>query len=173
MKNKGFTLIEMLVAMAIFSILLVSVMNTFTRGFYYQKRILEMQTVEREEAYLMEMVSREIRMATAINVSQAGKNGSSQLTFTDHIPASATYCLANCATSGSCTCSDTGNSFSVGGKMINSADVEITGLKFSTSQSFTDTQPLITVTMQVRSKKDTGVSAVLQTSVAMRLYPTI
>ena len=173
MNNKGFTLIEMLAAMAIFSILLVSVMNTFTRGFYYQKRIIEMQSVEREEAYLMETISREIRMATAIDASQAGKNGSPQLTFTDHNKSPVTYCLADCTTSESCACSPTGKSFSVGGKMINSTDVELTGLKFSTSQSFVNTQPLITVTMQVRSKKDTGVSTVLQTSVAMRLYKTI
>jgi prepilin-type N-terminal cleavage/methylation domain-containing protein len=170
MKNKGFTLIEMLVAIAVFSILLVSIMNTFTRGFYYQKRIIEMQTVEREETYLMETISREIRMAKG-KPTVEGLNGSSVLTFEDHEGTLATYCLAEA--DGTCSSSPTAKSFSIKGQAVSSSDVEIMGLRFSTSTNFATSQPLVTITMQLRSKKDPGASAVLQTSVAMRLYPTI
>jgi prepilin-type N-terminal cleavage/methylation domain-containing protein len=164
MNNKGYTLVEMLVAISIFSILLVAIMNTFVRGFYYQKRILEMQAVQREESYLMEMMSREIRMATAITVNNL--DGATELNFTDHTNGTARYCLSD--TSGACNPS--GRSFSINGQVVNSEDVEISGLKFFTSETFTDTQPLVTIVMQVESKRDSGAKATLQTSIAMRLY---
>ncbi|MDD3006896.1 MAG: type II secretion system protein [Candidatus Pacebacteria bacterium] len=170
MNNKGFTLIEMLVAMGIFCILLVTVMNTFTKGFYYQKKIIEMQNVQREEAYLLEIVSREIRMATNIDDTQKNFHDAYRLDFTDHTGVPIHYCLADA----SGACSSTGKYFSVGDstgeRVVSSADIEVMALKFSTSQTFTDTQPLVTVSMQIRSKKDKDVSAVLQTSVSTRLY---
>lgn len=166
MNNKGYSLIEMLVAIAIFSVLLVAVMNTFTRGFAYQRRIVEMQKVQREEAFLLETISREIRMATAIADTQKNLRGGPKLDFTDHTGTPVSYCLA--VESGAC--SPAGKYFSVNGKVINSADVEVAGLKFYTSESFDKTQPLITITMQIRSKKESSVSTILQTSVATRLY---
>lgn len=166
MNNKGYSLIEMLVAIAIFSVLLVAVMNTFTRGFAYQRRIVEMQKVQREEAFLLETISREIRMATAIAASQQNLHEASRLDFTDHTGTPIYYCLA--MESGACN--PAGKYFSVDGKVINSADVEVVGVKFSTSQTFVKTQPLVTITMEIRSKKEPAVSTVLQTSVATRLY---
>lgn len=164
MNNKGYTLVEMLVAMSIFAILLVAIMNTFVRGFYYQKRILEMQTVQREESYLMEMMSREIRMATVMTANNL--NGVTELNFIDHTNNRARYCLSG----PSGACNPYGESFSINGQVINSEDVRITGLKFYTSETFTDKQPLVTVVMQVQSKKDPAAKANLQTSIATRLY---
>jgi prepilin-type N-terminal cleavage/methylation domain-containing protein len=166
MNNKGYSLVEMLVAIAIFSVLLVAVMNTFTRGFAYQKRIVEMQKVQREEAFLLETVSREVRMATAIADSQKNLHDAYRLDFSDHTGTLVTYCLA--LENG--TCSAAGKYFSIGGAVVNSTDVEVSGVKFSTSETFDKTQPLITITMQIRSKKEPAVSTVLQTSVATRLY---
>lgn len=155
----------MLVAMSIFAVLLVAIMNTFVKGFYYQKRILEMQAVQREESYLMEMMSREIRMATEMTANNL--NGSPSLSFKDHIGDSVTYCLFDTVSG---VCSDGGNSFAMNGQVVNSEDVRITGLKFYTSETFTDTQPLVTIVMQVQSRKDSGAKASLQTSIATRLY---
>jgi prepilin-type N-terminal cleavage/methylation domain-containing protein len=166
MENKGYTLIEMLVAMAIFSILIVTVMNTFMRGFYYQKRIVEMQALQREEAYLTETMSRELRMAKDINPSQQGLNGATRLDFTNNEPAAMYYCLAN-ADGG---CSSTGKFFSIKGNVVNSTEIEVEGLKFYTSQNFASKQPLVTVVLQLKSKKMPEVKTQLQTSVAMRLY---
>ncbi len=165
MNNRGYTIIEMMVAISIFSVLLVAIMNTFVKGFYYQKRILEMQAVQREESYLMEMMSREIRMATM--PPNENLNGVTELSFTDHTGTSTVkYCLADISGS----CNPAGRSFAVNGQVINSENVEIAGLKFYTSQSFTKTQPLVTIVMQVQSKKDPGAKASLQTSIATRLY---
>lgn len=167
MKNQGYTLIEMLVAMSIFSILMVLIMNTFVRGFALQKKIIEMQSVQREEAYLMETVSREIRMATGISTTQQNLSGVSSLTFSNHEGTSNTtvYCLAG----ESGVCSTSGKFFSINGKIINSAEVEVTNLKFYTSD-FTDKQPLVTILLQLKSRKDPTVETRLQTSVATRLY---
>lgn len=166
MNNKGYTLIEMLVAMAIFSILIVTVMNTLMRGFFYQKRLVEMQSVQREEAYLMETISREIRMATGIPVSQQSLNGVSTLNFTNNEGHATTYCLANA--SGACDVA--GKNFAINGTVVDSTDVDVVGLKFFTSQDFANKQPIVTILLQLRSKKDSGVETRLQTSVAMRLY---
>lgn len=166
MENKGYTLIEMLVAMAIFSILIVAVMNTLMRGFFYQKRLVEMQSVQREEAYLMETVSREIRMATDIATSQQALNGATRLDFTNNEGAATTYCRSN-ATGG---CDSAGKNFAINGTIVDSTDVEVIGLKFFTSQDFANKQPIVTILLQLQSTKDKGVETRLQTSVAMRLY---
>ena len=173
MKNKGFTLVEMLVSLAIFSILLVAVLNTFVRGFYYQKKVAEMQTVEREGSYLMELISREVRMASDINNSQADLNGAYKLTFQDHEGDPIEYCFTN--SHGNCSNADSGENFSVrrdhgDWQQVNSSSVKVADLSFFTSESFSDTQPLITISMRIQSVKEPSVSTVLQTSVAMRLY---
>lgn len=166
MENKGYTLIEMLVAMALFSILIVMVMNTFMRGFYFQKRIVEMQALQREEAYLTETMSREIRMATDINISQQALNGANTLVFTNNEGNATTYCLAT----SSGACSSTGQYFAINGKVVNSTEINVKGLKFYTSQNFAAKQPIVTIVLLLQSKKETGVETRLQTSVAMRLY---
>lgn len=170
MKNKGFTLIEMLVSLAIFSVLIVTIMSTFVKGLYYQKRVSEMQTVEREGAYLMETVSREVRMASHINDDQQGHRDVPELEFTDHGGKSVQYCHSKdnvCSSSG-------GTAFSIKRdgvlQQINSPSVRITELNFFTSDSFATAQPLITISMTIQSVKEPNVSTVLQTSVAMRLY---
>ncbi len=164
MNNKGYTFVEMLVAVSIFSILLVAIMNTFVKGFYYQKRILEMQAVQREESYLVEMMSREIRMATGMTANNL--NGATEFRFTDHTGNEAKYCLSDATGA----CNSAGKSFSINGQVVNSEDVEISGLKFFTSETFDKKQPLVTIVMQVRSKRDSGAKATLQTSIATRIY---
>jgi len=173
MKNKGFTLVEMLVSLAIFSILLVAVLNTFVKGYYYQKRVAEMQAVEREGSYLMELISREIRMASDINNSQADLDGAYKLTFRDHDGSPIQYCFTDAH--GNCSNAHSGENFSVrrdngDWQQVNSSGVKVTNLSFFTSESFSDTQPLITISMRIQSVKEPSVSTVLQTSVAMRLY---
>jgi len=166
MENKGYTLIEMLVAMALFSILIVMVMNTFMRGFYFQKRIVEMQALQREEAYLTETMSREIRMATDIATSQQALNGVTSLVFSNNEGNATTYCLAD----SSGICSSTGQYFAVNGKVVNSTEIRVISLRFFTSQDFANKQPIVTTVLQLQSKKEIGVETRLQTSVAMRLY---
>ena len=64
--NSGFTLLEILVALALFSLVISMVVGIFVSGSGSQRKIIELHTVQREAGYIMETVSRELRMATAI-----------------------------------------------------------------------------------------------------------
>jgi len=61
--KKGFTLIELLISMTIFSIVMVSVINLFSAGIETQRRTLALQTVSNSTSYVIEYMSRTIRMA--------------------------------------------------------------------------------------------------------------
>lgn len=61
--KKGFTLIELLISMTIFSIVMVSAINLFSAGIQSQRKILALQTLSNSASYVMEYMSRTIRMA--------------------------------------------------------------------------------------------------------------
>lgn len=61
--KKGFTLIELLISMTIFSIVMVSVINLFSAGIETQRKTLALQTLSNSTSYVMEYMSRTIRMA--------------------------------------------------------------------------------------------------------------
>jgi prepilin-type N-terminal cleavage/methylation domain-containing protein len=170
MKNQGFTLIEIAVSLSIFAILITLTMGAFLRGFYLQKKVIEMQAVQREAAYLMEIVSREIRTASDVDAGQA-QNTDSSLTISNHEGDSLIFCRSS--VEGVCTNNNTGEYFAMGqvGAMsvINASDIKVNRLIFYTS-SFTNQQPLVTISMELQSRKDPTVVMSLQSSVAMRLY---
>jgi type II secretory pathway pseudopilin PulG len=182
-KEIGFTLIEMAVALGIFTLLITAVMRVYTNGFYSQKRALEMQAVQRDGSYILEVVSREIRMAQDANIagSPVGLTNNA-FSFVNHDGVNVIYCLAR-KVGNNTSCNAAGDSFAIsmdGGAnydVINSSDVTVTKLLFSSSADgsntdYTKSEPLITVTMSLQSKKDPGANLTLQTGVAMRLYST-
>ena len=61
--NKGFTLIEMLVAIAIFVFTVASVSGVFVTVLKAQRRSIAYQQLLDQSSYLMEYMSRSIRMA--------------------------------------------------------------------------------------------------------------
>jgi len=61
--NKGFTLIEMLVAIAIFVFTVASVSGVFVTALKAQRRSIAYQQLLDQSSYLMEYMSRSIRMA--------------------------------------------------------------------------------------------------------------
>jgi prepilin-type N-terminal cleavage/methylation domain-containing protein len=170
MKKQGFTLIEVAVALSIFGVLMTVTMGAFLRGFYLQKKVIEMQAVQREAAYLMEIVSREIRTASSVDSNQA-QNLDSSFRINNYQGVPLTFCRSDAY--GVCTNNNTGEYFAMGqsGAMsvINASDIKISRLVFYTS-SFTNQQPLATISMELQSRKDPSVVVSLQSSVAMRLY---
>ncbi|MBU3942410.1 type II secretion system GspH family protein [Patescibacteria group bacterium] len=62
-KNKGFTLIEMLVVVVIFSIISVSLTGVFVSSLKIQKYNLKQQQLLNQTSYFVEYMSRSIRMA--------------------------------------------------------------------------------------------------------------
>lgn len=63
MKNRGFTIIEMLVAMAVFSLVIGTTIGIFVWAVKAQRRALAHQQLLDSTSYIMEYMSRAIRMA--------------------------------------------------------------------------------------------------------------
>ena len=163
--KNGFTLVEILVAIGIFSLVISVAVGTFVGGSSSQKKIMELSDTQREAGYLMETVSRELRMATAIDPSQE-KNSDSDIEFTNYENILIEYCRAD--QNGSCNIA--GKYFARDGEIINSSSIEITDLTFYTSETFANVQPVITVVMKVKSTGRYGTEFTLQNSIALRLY---
>jgi len=62
-KTSGFTLIELLVAMAIFSIVIVSIVGIFTAGINGAQRVFDRQGIQESGRFILESISKEIRMS--------------------------------------------------------------------------------------------------------------
>ncbi len=62
-KKNGFTLTEMIVGMAVFSLILVAVSGIFVSAVKIQRRALVAEEISRETSYLLEYISRALRMA--------------------------------------------------------------------------------------------------------------
>lgn len=179
-ENNGFTLVEMLVSLGIFSLVIMLTVGIFVSGSSSQRKAIELYAVQREGSYLMETVSRELRMATNISVldsdNQDGggnnigqqNNNNSSIEFENYDEDLVRYCRSDAT--GTCTENDSGDYFSRNGEIINSSDIKITFLRFYTSESFSQTQPIVTVSMRIESTSKYRTEFVLQNSVAMRIY---
>ena len=172
-KNSGLTLIEVLIAMSIFAIVISVAIGIFVSGSSSQKKILEFNTIQREAGYLMETVSRELRMAIAISDGTDGNtnqqnNGNSSIEFTNYDEDLVQYCRSDAG--GNCTNNDSGDYFSRDGEVINSPDIKIEHLRFYVTDDFDQTQPIITISMKVKSINQYGAEFILQNSISMRLY---
>ncbi len=164
---------EVLVAMSIFMIVISITVGIFVSGSGSQKKILEFNATQREAGYLMETISRELRMATAISDGTDGNpdqqdNQDSSVEFTNYNGDTVEYCRS--IADGSCTNDDSGDYFSRDGENINSPDVKIEHLRFYVTDDFNQTQPIIVVSMKVKSTGSSGVEFTLQNSVSLRLY---
>ncbi len=183
LNNNGFTLVEMLVALSIFSVVVSVVVGIFISGNGSQRKIIELHEIQREGGYLLETVSRELRMATEIssidgdnqdnNGNDIGQqnNNNSSIEFTNYNGDLVRYCRSDA--SGACTEDDSGDFFSRGegsGEVISSANIKITHLRFYISERFSQTQPVVTISMKIKSTGKYGTEITLQNSVAMRIY---
>jgi len=66
-KRAGFTLIEMIVAVSIFSIISLISVDIFTSVLHGQRKIFGMQNIHENGYYVMEKMSKEIRMSEIIS----------------------------------------------------------------------------------------------------------
>ncbi|MEA1937420.1 MAG: type II secretion system protein [Patescibacteria group bacterium] len=170
--KNGFTLVETLVAVGIFSIVVSVAVGAFIGSSSSQKKIIELSDTQREASYLIETVSRELRMATAINPDQENNN-THKIEFTNYESILVEYCRAD----QSGNCDNSGDYFARDGEIINSSKIKITNLIFYVTDNFDGLapvedkkQPVITVSMKVQSTGKYGTEFVLQNSIALRLY---
>ena len=80
MKNKnGFTLIEVLVAVSVFSLVIVIALGLFTNIIRSQRKSVALQNVQENGRYLIDFMAKEIRMSEITSV-----DGSSLVLAIDH-----------------------------------------------------------------------------------------
>jgi prepilin-type N-terminal cleavage/methylation domain-containing protein len=72
--EKGFTLVELLVSAAIFSILILASTGIFVKIMNVQKKALAIQEVQDNISYTMEMISKEIRMMSEITTKNTASD---------------------------------------------------------------------------------------------------
>ncbi len=182
MKNKtkkisGFMLIDILVSLGIFALVISVVVGIFVSGSGSQRKIIELYTVQNGGGYLMEIMSRELRMATRIcnngTASCGGEedqqdNNDSSIEFTNYNGELVRYCRS--LSDGSCTENDTGDYISRNGEVLSSSNIVVDSLRFYISESFFNTQPLVTISMGIKAKGKYDTELKLQNSISMRIY---
>lgn len=70
--KKGTTLIELMVAMAIFSVLMLATLDIFKMVIEGQRNAINSQNVQESMRYALEVMSKEIRMAQKASVAECG-----------------------------------------------------------------------------------------------------
>lgn len=171
-KASGFMLVDMLVSLGIFALVISIVIGIFVSGSGSQRKIIELYTIQSEGGYLMETISRELRMATRICDASCGEdqqnNNDSSVEFTNYDGDLVRYCRS--LADGSCTENDTGDYISRNGEVVSSSNIVVDNLRFYVSESFSNTQPLVTISMRIKAKGKYDTKLTLQNSVAMRIY---
>lgn len=170
MKNKGFTLIEMLIAISVFSIIIIVLVNIFLTGIHIQRKISASQDVRASAQFALEVMSREMRMMQDIGNEQKGNNDS-DITFTNSQGEEITYCLSDSVG----TCDSSGNYLAKNNQVMTFSDIKIEELKFKVSNfSFTALpflQPSIIIFIKAKSDNPKYPSPIsLQTTISPRIY---
>lgn len=99
--KKGFTLIETVISIALFSLVSISIVVLFVSAASAQKKVLDMQNVQNSARILLETFSREARMAiidskgTCVNAGAVFQNGAAFVKFKNSKEECVKYWLDN------------------------------------------------------------------------------
>jgi len=153
MKNKGFTLVEMLVTALIFSIVMGAAMGVFVSAIKLQRYNLTHQQLLNQASYAMEYMDRAIRMAVRDDgtCGFSGKNynyTASSIQFQTYDGA----CQAFSLNSDSIKATKTGaNGYN--NVDLTSDDFEVTSFTFQVSGDGIDNdQPKVTIFLEIKGK---------------------
>ena len=141
MKNKGFTLIELLIGLAIFSMIILSMTAIAASVIKSQRKAFSLQNVQEASRYILEAMSKEIRMST-IN---SGDGSSSTLDITNSAGETVEYRFEGGAERIQRRIS--------GGfwQDVNPANLEVTG-RFYVDKIAFPARSVVTVVMKINSK---------------------
>ena len=164
--NKGFTMVELLVAIASFVIIVSIAVGGFSGALRSQRQSIALLNANYNSSLVLEQMAREIRTGTNFCINQSIVCSESQLVFTNAYGQNVVYRLNN---SGIEKSIDGGTSF----KKITADDVVVDYLKFILNgQTFGDgKQTRITILMGIKSKESSVSGSVvnLQTTVSPRV----
>ena len=167
MINKnGFTLVELIVAVFIFSVLVTIASGSFVSALSLQRRALNIKKVEENGRFILELMARELRVANPINTASndCPSSGTSTLSFEHPVNGSVQYSL---------TANQVHRLINGVDTMISNPDVEISQLVFCISGNTVNdnTQPRVTIILGLRSGGSSNAAATidLQTTVSQRV----
>lgn len=167
-KEKGFTLIELLVAMAIFSVVMVMVSDIFLSGLGGVSRVLGSETIQESGRFMLESVSKEIRMSVLNSL-----DGAAVASLPNGV--SGPYVSLNITNMNSQTVSftfdNTAKQISRGGEILNPDDVETVGRFYLVKNDAL--QPRVTISFALTNKSQRArerATINLQTTVSSREY---
>lgn len=181
----GFTLIELIVSVAIFSVIMLTATQIFQMVINSQRSSLATQNVQESLRYFLEVIGKEIRMAqkndgtcpgiptTEIFVVGTDGQGNSTLNFLNYYGQCVTYYLAPDPTT------STTERFEISrvtngitqADFISPAQITIDHLKFILNES-SSTQPIITANLQAHALNEGKYQSTMtiQTSWVSRYY---
>jgi len=186
--NKGLTLVELLVSIAIFGILTTSLIGIFTSAMDAQASVLQNQEIINQASYAVEYMDRSIRMALRDDATSA--NGACTGVLNDNygISANSIQFLTYDTVDGVYKCKRfyldgnilkeqkslnmTSASFQAGVE-IASSEIKFNSLVFTVSgDDYGIAQPIVTITMDVQYNSSRRLNPipgmVLQTSISQR-----
>jgi len=154
-RDSGFTLVELLVSMAVFLLVIVAVVQIFQLGMSGAFRIFGRQSSLDAARFIMESVGKELRMSK-INTGSGGPLGS--LSIVNSAGMAVQYVFS-------------GNNITRNGEALNPSKVGVTGAFFVSNNG--TAQPRVTMVMKVRNQavkisEQTQIN--LQTTISSRQY---
>lgn len=155
--NKGFTLLELMVALTIFLMVLATAVSIFLTAVKSQREAFKVQDIQDSARYLMEAMLKELRMSHIISFD------SQTLKVINQEGATISYEFDNSNN----RVRKYDASFP-GGQDISATQVKTSG-KFSVMNGVYD-QPRITINMSVKPASSNSPEVIIQSTVALREY---
>lgn len=160
--KRGFTLVELVIAVAIFSLVIATAVGLLTSALRVQRRSISLQNIQDNGRYLLELMAKEARMSEIIN-----SDGESQVLNLIHpVNGNIVYTFTG-APNWQITREDDD-----GVGIMNSDEVEIEGEFFVDGETLDDDeQPTVTIIMEARTtgtKSEEQAEIKLQTTLSQR-----
>ena len=165
-RQSGFSLIELLIAAAIFAFVVTGVTGLFLQALDLQRRASGIQKIQENALYVLESISREVRVSTipgAANCAPDPATGANELVIQHPVNGTVTYQYTRAGNVGVITRN---------GDPITSSDVDVTAFAFYVYGGCADKeQTRVTIPMTIQStvgNTANRVSVSLQTTVVSR-----
>ena len=159
--NRGFTIVEIVVTIFIFSIMVVLVTSIFARAIALERRIVAAQRVQENATFLMESMAKEIRVSAIVN-QDATTCTATTLTLNHPVYGTIIYSLdisGNIQRQATLT------------EIVSSSDVQFTRMRFCIfgSSPIDQMTPRVTIIFSLKNRVGSAnIVADLQTTVVSR-----
>jgi prepilin-type N-terminal cleavage/methylation domain-containing protein len=163
--EKGFTLIEMLVTVAVFTVLMTIIGAIFTQTLDLQRVAFHLQTLEENSRFSLEVMAREIRFGKLTSPSTVCP-GSGSLSMTHPVNGDISYSLVDGRVVRNVNGIDA---------ILTSKKVNVTSLNFCVTgaESGDGKQPMVTILMSMETGGKIPQQIDLQTTVTTRLLDVL